>query len=96
MPGNKTERGICIEEGTRINYLQAPVEYIGDENGYVKGMKVIKMELGEPDASGRRRPVKIEGSEFIQKVDTVVLAVGYWQTRSWVRNLMISIPTNGG
>jgi len=78
MPGNKVERGVCVEEGTKINYLQAPVEYIGDENGHVKAMKVIKMELGEPDASGRRRPVPIEGSEFIQEVDTVVLAVGYW------------------
>lgn len=78
MPGNKSERYICIEEGTQINYLQAPVEYIGDENGRIKAMKVIKMELGEPDASGRRRPIKMEGSEFIQEVDTVVLAVGYW------------------
>lgn len=78
MPGNKSERYICVEEGTQINYLQAPVEYIGDGNGRVKAMKVIKMELGEPDASGRRRPVTIEGSEFIQEVDTVVLAVGYW------------------
>ena len=78
MPGNATERHICIEEGVQINYLQAPVAYIGDENGRVKAMKVIKMELGEPDASGRRRPIKIEGSEFIQEVDTVALAVGYW------------------
>jgi glutamate synthase (NADPH/NADH) small chain len=78
MPGNKTERGICIDEGTQINYLQAPVEYIGDDDGNVKAMKIIKMELGEPDASGRRRPIKIEGSEFVQEVDTVVLAVGYW------------------
>ncbi len=78
MPGNKVERGTSLEEGVRINYLQAPVEYIGDENGNVKAMKVIKMELGEPDASGRRRPVPIEGSEFIMEVDTVALAVGYW------------------
>lgn len=78
MPGNKVERGICLEEGVKINYLQAPVEYIGDEHGHVKAMKVIRMELGEPDASGRRRPVPIEGSEFIQEIDTVLLAVGYW------------------
>ncbi len=78
MPGNKVERGVCIDEGVQINYLQAPVEYIGDEDGWVKAMKVIKMELGEPDASGRRRPVPMEGSEFIQEVDTVALAVGYW------------------
>ncbi len=78
MPGNKVERGICLEEGVEINYLQAPVEYIGHGNGAIKAMKVIKMELGEPDASGRRRPVPIEGSEFIQEIDTVLLAVGYW------------------
>jgi len=78
MPGNKVEREICLEEGVNINYLQAPVEYIGDENGRVKAMKIIRMELGEPDSSGRRRPVPIEGSEFIQEFDTVVLAIGYW------------------
>jgi glutamate synthase (NADPH/NADH) small chain len=78
MPGNKVERGICIEEGVDIKYLRAPVEFIGDENGHVKAMKVIKMKLGEPDSSGRRRPVPIEGSEFIQEIDTVILAIGYW------------------
>ena len=78
MPGNPTERGTCLEEGASINYLQAPVAYIGDENGRLCAMKVIKMELGTPDKSGRRRPVPVEGSEFIQEVDTVVLAVGYW------------------
>jgi glutamate synthase (NADPH/NADH) small chain len=78
MPGNKVERGTCLEEGVEINYLQAPVEYIGDEAGQLRSMKVVKMELGEPDASGRRRPIPIEGSEFIQEIDTVILAVGYW------------------
>ena len=78
MPGNATERGICLEEGVKIKYLQAPVEYIGDSEGRVQSMNVICMELGEPDRSGRRRPIPIEGSEFIQDVDTVVLAVGYW------------------
>jgi glutamate synthase (NADPH/NADH) small chain len=78
MPGNKVERHTCVEEGVNIEYLKAPVEYLGDESGRVKGMKVVRMELGEPDRSGRRRPVPIEGSEFVQEVDTVVLAVGYW------------------
>jgi glutamate synthase (NADPH/NADH) small chain len=78
MPGNRAERYTCLEEGVKIEYQQAPVEYIGDENGKVKAMKVIKMELGEPDRSGRRRPVPIEGSEFIQEIDAVALAVGYW------------------
>ena len=52
------------------------MEIIGDENGWVKAMKCIRMELGEPDASGRRRPVPIPGSEFIMEVDTVVVAIG--------------------
>ena len=78
MPGNKVERGVCLEEGVKIDYLQAPTEYLGDEDGRVQAMKVICMELGEPDRSGRRRPVPIEGSQFIQEIDTVILAVGYW------------------
>jgi glutamate synthase (NADPH/NADH) small chain len=78
MPGNKVERAICLEEGVKINYLQAPVEYLGNGDGQVKAMKVIKMELGEPDSSGRRRPVPIAGSEFIQDIDTVLMAIGYW------------------
>lgn len=78
MPGNASERGICLEEGVKIDYLQAPVEYISDEKGRLRAMKVVKMELGEPDRSGRRRPIPIEGSEFVREIDTVVLAVGYW------------------
>ena len=78
MPGNKKERAICVEEGVNIDYLEAPVEYIGDEHGRLKAMKLVKMELGEPDRSGRRRPIPIEGSEHIKEIDTVVLAVGYW------------------
>ncbi|MFW6069821.1 MAG: FAD-dependent oxidoreductase [bacterium] len=78
MPGNAKERAICLEEGVTIDYLQAPVAYVGDEAGRLKGMELVKMALGEPDASGRRRPEPIEGSEFFEPVDTVVLAVGYW------------------
>ncbi len=82
MPGNKTERAICLEEGVKIDYLQAPIEYRGDKEGRVRAMEVIKMELGEPDRSGRRRPVRIEGSQFIKDIDTVILAVGYWPDSS--------------
>ncbi len=78
MPGNKGERAICLEEGVKIEYLQAPVEYFGDDDGKLTEMMVIEMELGAPDQSGRRSPVTREGSEFMQEVDTVVLAVGYW------------------
>ncbi|RME59708.1 MAG: dihydropyrimidine dehydrogenase, partial [Caldilineae bacterium] len=78
MPGNPVERGICVEEGVQIDYLAAPVEFIGDEEGKVVAMKVVRMALGEPDKSGRRRPVPIEGSEYTVPVDAVVLAIGYW------------------
>jgi glutamate synthase (NADPH/NADH) small chain len=56
--------------------LNNPIEYIGDSEGRVKQMRVIKMELGEPDDSGRRRPVPIDGSEYTIDVDTVVVGVG--------------------
>ena len=63
-------------EGIIFNLLTNPVEILTDDNGWVKGMKVIKMELGEPDASGRRRPVPIEGSEYEIELDTVIMALG--------------------
>lgn len=78
MPGNATERAICLDEGAQITYLQAPVAYLGYDNGRLQAMRVVKMELGAPDRSGRRRPLPIAGSEFVQEIDTVVLAVGYW------------------
>lgn len=64
------------EEGVQFKILHNPVEYIGDENGWVKQIKCIRMELGEPDDSGRRRPIPIKGSEFTIDVDTVVVAIG--------------------
>ena len=59
-----------------FEFLTLPIRYIGDENGWVKAIECIKMELGEPDASGRRRPIPIEGSETIYPVDAVVCAIG--------------------
>ena len=56
--------------------LTNPSEILVDEKGWVKGMKCIKMELGEPDASGRRSPVEIPGSEFVMDVDTVIMSLG--------------------
>jgi glutamate synthase (NADPH/NADH) small chain len=76
MPGRGEERVHAKEEGVQFFFLAAPVRLIGD-NGQVKAMECIRMELGEPDASGRRRPVPIKGSEFIIETDTVVLALGY-------------------
>lgn len=76
MPARKEELEHAEEEGVKFQLLTNPVEILGDENGVVKGMKCLRYELGEPDASGRRRPVPIEGSEFILDVDTVVVAIG--------------------
>jgi hypothetical protein len=64
------------EEGCEFITLTNPVEYIADEKGRVKQVRVQKMELGEPDASGRRRPVPVEGSEYLIDADVVVVAVG--------------------
>jgi len=76
MPARNEEIEHAREEGIKFSLLTNPVEVIGDEKGWVKGLKCIKMELGEPDASGRRRPVAIPGSEFEFPVDVVVVAVG--------------------
>ncbi len=78
MPGRAEERTNAKEEGVNFEFLTVPVRYIGGDDGWVNAMECIRMELGEPDSSGRRRPVPIEGSNFIQEVDTVVLALGYW------------------
>lgn len=78
MPGSKKERQHALEEGARVEYLVAPTRFFGNENGRLTSMELQRMELGEPDKSGRRRPVPVKGSEFTVPVDTVVLALGYW------------------
>jgi len=76
MPARKEERENAKEEGVEFCMLTLPVGIIGDEKGFVKSMECVKMELGEPDDSGRRRPVVVKGSEFIMDVDTVIMAIG--------------------
>ncbi|MDP9751975.1 NADPH-dependent glutamate synthase [Thermoanaerobacter pentosaceus] len=76
MPARKEEFENAKEEGIIFDFLTNPVKIIGNENGWVKGIECIRMELGEPDASGRRRPVPIMGSEFVMDIDTVVIAIG--------------------
>jgi glutamate synthase (NADPH/NADH) small chain len=76
MPARVEEVHHAKEEGIEFLLLSNPVEFIGDENGWLKGVKIIKMELGEPDDSGRRRPVPIEGSEYILDIDMAVIAIG--------------------
>lgn len=76
MPARAEEIIHAQEEGVEFMNLHNPLEYYADENGRVNKMKIQKMKLGEPDASGRRRPIPIEGSEFTMEVDTVVVSVG--------------------
>lgn len=76
LPARAEEVHHAKEEGIQFDLLRNPVEIIGDENGWVTGIKCIKMELGEPDASGRRKPVEVPGSEFVIDVDTVIMALG--------------------
>ena len=76
MPARLEEVHHAKEEGIELKTLCNPIEILGDETGRVCGMKCVRMELGEPDASGRRRPVEIPGSEFILDVDTVVMSLG--------------------
>ena len=76
LPARAEEVHHAKEEGIIFDLLTNPVEILTDENDWVKGIKVIKMELGEPDASGRRRPVEIEGSDYTIDVDTVIMALG--------------------
>ena len=76
LPARVEEVHHAKEEGVQFDLLTNPKEILVDENGWVNGIKCIKMELGEPDASGRRRPVAIEGSEFVMDVDTVIMSLG--------------------
>jgi glutamate synthase (NADPH/NADH) small chain len=75
-PARLEELEHAIEEGIDFLWLTAPVEIVGDQAGWVTGMRVQKMELGEPDSSGRRSPVPIPGSEYLIDVDTVIYALG--------------------
>jgi glutamate synthase (NADPH/NADH) small chain len=85
LPARKEEVEHAIEEGIEFLLLNNPVEILGynniddkrdPKNGFVTGMKCIKMELGEPDEKGRRRPIEIKGSEYVLDVDTVIMAIG--------------------
>ena len=76
LPARVEEVHHAKEEGIIFDLLTNPVEILADENGWVSGIKCIKMELGEPDASGRRRPVEVPGSEFVIDVDAVIMSLG--------------------
>jgi glutamate synthase (NADPH/NADH) small chain len=76
LPARVEEVHHAKEEGIIFDLLTNPVEIIADEKGWVKGMKCIRMGLGEPDASGRRKPIEIEGSEFVLDLETVIMSLG--------------------
>jgi len=76
VPARAEEVHHAEEEGIIFDYLTNPVEILGNDEGWVSGMRCIRMELGEPDTSGRRRPIPVEGSEFEMSAETVVMALG--------------------
>lgn len=78
MPGSYKDRKLAKEEGADYQFLTQPVKFIAGEDGNLAQVECIRMELGEPDKSGRRRPVPIEGSNFTVDADVAVLALGYW------------------
>lgn len=86
MPANMVEIEAAEHEGVKFHFLAAPTKVLGDENGRVVGMEYLKMELGEPDASGRRRPVPIEGSETVIEADMLVTAIGQGPDVGFVEN----------
>ena len=92
MPARDEEIADAEAEGVKITYLTNPSRIIGDD--IVQGMECVRMELGEPDESGRRRPVPVEGSEFIQDVDTVILAVGQQSELGFLEGSGIELDGN--
>ncbi len=76
IPARREEYEHAVEEGVEFHFLRNPTKIIGDDEGFVKAIEVLKMELGEPDASGRRRPIAQPGTEYILDVDLCIMAIG--------------------
>jgi glutamate synthase (NADPH/NADH) small chain len=87
MPARKEEVENAKEEGTKFIFLAAPIRFLGDKHGWVSQVESIRMRLGEPDETGRRRPVPIEGSEFQVEAETVIVAIGQRPNPMAVRGL---------
>jgi NADPH-dependent glutamate synthase beta subunit-like oxidoreductase len=85
MPANAVEIDAAEHEGVKFHFLAAPVRVIGDEQGRVTQLEYLEMKLGEPDASGRRRPVPIEGSETLMDIDMLITAIGQGPDMSFVK-----------
>ncbi len=86
MPASPEEIADAEEEGIHIAYLTAPIELIG-HNGILKSIRCIRMKLGEPDSSGRRRPIPIENSEFEVEADSLIVAIGQTPDFSWMKDI---------
>jgi glutamate synthase (NADPH/NADH) small chain len=93
MPARIEEIHHAEEEGVKLDLLVSPLEFKGDENGWLKSVVCQRMELGEPDASGRRRPVPIEGSEFETPIDVAIIAVGT-ESNPLIRQTTPDLPMN--
>jgi glutamate synthase (NADPH/NADH) small chain len=105
MPGGKKDRELAKEEGANYRFLTQPIRFIAGPDGRVSAVECLQCELGEPDDSGRRRPIPIEGSNFTVEADTVILALGYWpdpiigettsdlETHKW--GLIVADPETG-
>jgi glutamate synthase (NADPH/NADH) small chain len=105
MPGGKKDRELAKEEGANFRFLTQPIRFIAGPDGRVSAVECLQCELGEPDDSGRRRPLPIEGSNFTVEADTVILALGYWpdpligdttpdlETHKW--GLIVADPETG-
>src|SRR6266498_2502822 len=78
MPGGKKDRSMAREEGAKYRFLTQPIKFIAGEDGKLAAVECLEMKLGDPDAKGRRKPVPVEGSNFIVECDTAILALGYW------------------
>jgi glutamate synthase (NADPH) small chain len=78
MPGSENDRKLAREEGANYRFLTQPVRFLHTPDGNLSGVECLQCELGEPDSSGRRRPIPIESSNFVVPADTAVLALGYW------------------
>ncbi len=94
MPAAKEEVDALLHEGIEIDFLTTPVRFSG-EGGKLAGMECVRMELGEPDASGRRRPVPVKGSEFSIPVDSVITALGQATQTGFAEGLGVCLAKNG-
>ncbi len=93
LPARKEEIAHAEEEGVTFHFLQTPTKILGDSQGRVRAIECQRFELGEPDPSGRRRPVAIPGSEFIREVDTVIVAIGN-ESNPLIRQTTTGLETN--